>query len=104
VFNVRLARLVMMDDAMAPAEARILAATRETTADPLETLDLIETILVYKFPQLSREDIRAMLHLPVTELERPASTKRCSAKAARKAASRPRAPSSCACSITGAVP
>jgi hypothetical protein len=38
VFNVRLARLVMMDDAMAPAEARVLAATRETTADPLETL------------------------------------------------------------------
>ena len=64
----------MMDDAMAPAEARILAATRETTADPLETLDLIETILVYKFPQFSPEYIRAMLHLPVTELERPAST------------------------------
>jgi hypothetical protein len=31
-------------------------------------LDLIETILVYKFPQLTREEIRAVLHLPVTDV------------------------------------
>jgi predicted transposase YdaD len=32
-------------------------------------LDLLETILVYKLPQLSREEIQAMLHLPDVELK-----------------------------------
>ncbi|WP_407635158.1 DUF2887 domain-containing protein [Thiocapsa marina] len=31
---------------------------------PPRILDPIETILVYKFPQMTREEIRAMLHLP----------------------------------------
>ncbi|CRI67308.1 conserved hypothetical protein [Thiocapsa sp. KS1] len=50
-----------------------MAAERESTADPLETLDLIETILVYKFPELTREEIRAMLHLPVTDVKKTRS-------------------------------
>jgi predicted transposase YdaD len=37
--------------------------------DPLEILDLVETILVYKFPRLSREEIRDMLQLPVADLK-----------------------------------
>ncbi|MFB1490674.1 MAG: DUF4351 domain-containing protein, partial [Thiocapsa sp. C3-sup] len=32
-----------------------------------------ETILVYKFPQLTREEIRAMLHLPVTDVKKTRS-------------------------------
>ena len=32
-------------------------------------LDLLETILVYKLPQLSREEIQAMLHLPDVDLK-----------------------------------
>lgn len=69
-FSARLARLVVLDEAQAAAEARALAAERETTTGPLEILDLIETILVYKFPHLSREEIRTMLHLPETDLKK----------------------------------
>jgi predicted transposase YdaD len=36
---------------------------------PLEILDLVETILVYKFPRLTREAIRDMLQLPVADLQ-----------------------------------
>jgi hypothetical protein len=36
-------------------------------------LDLSETILVYKFPQLTREEIRAVLHLPVTDVKKTRS-------------------------------
>ena len=32
-------------------------------------MDLIETILVYKLPNLSRDEIKAMLHLPDTDLK-----------------------------------
>jgi predicted transposase YdaD len=32
-------------------------------------LDLVETILVYKLPRLSREEIQRMLHLPEVELK-----------------------------------
>lgn len=69
-FNARLARLVILDPAATPAEARALAAERNLTADPLETLDLIETILVYKFPHWSREEIRDMLHLPINDVKK----------------------------------
>jgi predicted transposase/invertase (TIGR01784 family) len=68
--NARLARLVILDYAQASVEARALAAQRDSTPDPLETLDLIETILVYKFPQLTREEIRAMLHLPISDVKK----------------------------------
>ena len=46
--------------AAAPAEARALVTTPEPEADPLERLDLIETNLLHKFPQLTREEIRAI--------------------------------------------
>lgn len=72
-FNARLARLVILDRAQTAAEARALVAQRDSTPDPLETLDLIETILVYQFPQLTREEIRAMLHLPVTDVKKTRS-------------------------------
>ena len=69
-FNVRLARLVILDPAATPTEARALAAARDTTPDPLESLDLLETILVYKFPHWSREEIRDMLHLPINDVKK----------------------------------
>lgn len=69
-FNARLARLVILDRAQASAEARAWAAQRDSTFDPLETLDLIETILVHKFPQLTREEDRAMLHLPISDVKK----------------------------------
>lgn len=68
-FDARLARLVVLDPARAPAEARELVTAPDSAADPLEILDLVETILVYKFPQCSREEIRTMLHLPETNLK-----------------------------------
>lgn len=46
--------------APAPAEARALVTTPEPGADPLERLDPIETNLLHKFPQLTREEIRAI--------------------------------------------
>ncbi|QVL49119.1 MAG: hypothetical protein KFB96_00860 [Thiocapsa sp.] len=42
-FNAGLARLIILDQAQVAAEARALAAQRESTGDLLETLDLIET-------------------------------------------------------------
>ena len=69
-FDARLARLVILDAAHAAAEARTLLAEPDPTADPIEVLDLVETILVYKFPRLSREEIRSMLHLPETDLKK----------------------------------
>jgi predicted transposase YdaD len=45
-------------------------AARDPAADPENILDLVETILVYKFATLSREEIRAMLHLPESDLKK----------------------------------
>jgi predicted transposase YdaD len=68
-----LARLVSLDQTQASAEARALASERDSMADPLEALDLIETILVSKLPELTREEIRAMLHLPVDDVRKTRS-------------------------------
>lgn len=59
----------MLDRATAAAEARALATTAGTQAERFALLDLIETILVYKFPTLTREEIKTMLHLPDTDLK-----------------------------------
>lgn len=67
--GTRLARLTVLDARQAAAEAATLL-TNLPPGDPRDqALDLVETVLVYKFPQLTREEIRAMLHLPVTELK-----------------------------------
>jgi predicted transposase/invertase (TIGR01784 family) len=68
-FGARLARLVVLDEAEAAVEARALAASTTTAPGRFDLLDLIETILVYKFPSLTRAEIRAMLHLPDTDLK-----------------------------------
>jgi predicted transposase YdaD len=69
-YDARIARLVIVDAARALAEARALVTAPDPAAGPLEVLDLVETILVYEFPQLSRGEIRAMLQLPVTDVKK----------------------------------
>jgi len=69
-FGTRLARLVVMEPAVMVTEARALLAEPGPEDGRTNTLDLIETILVYKFPKLSRDEIRTMLHLPQTELKK----------------------------------
>lgn len=67
--GTRLARLVVLDNASAAREARALAAEPLERTERIALLDLIETVLVYKFPQLAREEIRIMLQLPDTDLK-----------------------------------
>lgn len=67
--GVRLLRLVALAAADLPGEARDLAAAARAEPDPLPLIDLIETILVYKLPNLSRDEIKAMLQLPDTDLK-----------------------------------
>jgi predicted transposase/invertase (TIGR01784 family) len=67
--GARLARLIVLDEAAAAREARDLAAESLPSAERLVVLDLLETILVYKFPTLSREEVVRMLHLPQTDLK-----------------------------------
>jgi predicted transposase YdaD len=67
--RVRLLRLAVLDTADLPAVARELADDARAEPEPLPLLDLIETILVYKLPTLSRDEIKAMLHLPDTDLK-----------------------------------
>ncbi len=66
---MRLLRLVVLDARDLPAAARGLADAARAGPDPLPVLDLIETILVYKLPTLSRDEIKAMLNLPDTDLK-----------------------------------
>ena len=66
--DLRLLRLIVMEPTATPAEARDLVRNPDPAEDRLEILDLVETILVYKFPALTREEVKVMLHLPETEL------------------------------------
>ena len=66
----RLARLVVMDEAPLVAEARALIDEQTPAGHRDPVIDLIETILVYKFPHLSRREIQTMLHLPETDLKK----------------------------------
>jgi predicted transposase/invertase (TIGR01784 family) len=67
--GLRLLRLVVLDTDALPEAAGELADAARTEPDPLPLLDLIETILVYKLPNLSRDEIKAMLNLPDTDLK-----------------------------------
>ena len=69
-FGTRLARLAVLDATRTVEEARALLALQEQDAQKDLAVDLIETILVYKFPKLSREEIRIMLQLPETDLKK----------------------------------
>ena len=69
-FGTRLARLAVLDAAPAVTEARDLLATQAPGHSRDLAVDLVETVLVYKFPNLSRDEIRIMLNLPQTDLKK----------------------------------
>jgi predicted transposase YdaD len=65
-------QLIVAEPAVAVSQAQALLLVRGgPAADPdwRGWLDLIETIVVYKLPHLSREEIQRMLHLPDVELK-----------------------------------
>ncbi len=70
--GLQLIQLIVAEPEEAVSQAQALLQVRGgPTADPDWTgwLDLIETIVVYKLPHLSREEIQRMLHLPDVELK-----------------------------------
>ncbi len=70
--GLQLVQLLVAEPANAIVQARTLLTTAVTQPDATASWsfhDLIETILVYKLPQLTREEIQAMLHLPDIDLK-----------------------------------
>ena len=68
----QLLQLIMAEPAVAVSRAQAILTTPIATANTAEAralLEWIETILVYKLPQLKREEIQAMLHLPDIDLK-----------------------------------
>ena len=68
----QLLQLIMAEPAVAVSRAQAILNTPTATANTPEAralLELVETILVYKLPQLKREEIQAMLHLPDIDLK-----------------------------------
>ena len=70
--GLQLMQLIIAEPELAVSQAQTLLLARGgPAADPdwKAWLDLIETIVVYKLPHLSREEIQRMLHLPDVELK-----------------------------------
>ncbi len=70
--GLQLMQLIIAEPKLAVSQAQTLLLARGgPAADPdwKAWLDLIETIVVYKLPHLSREEIQRMLHLPEVELK-----------------------------------
>jgi predicted transposase/invertase (TIGR01784 family) len=71
--GLALVQLIISTPEQAPTQARTLAQRAVQDASHglalPQVIDLIETILVYKLPQLSREEIRVMLGLHDTDLK-----------------------------------
>ena len=65
--GLKILRLIGLEQNAAPAEGRQLVEQTRREVDDAEVqqkfIELIETILVYKFSELSREEIIAMLRL-----------------------------------------
>ncbi len=69
-WQFKLLELIIADIKTAPKLANALIATVVTNAIPdMALLDLIETIITYKFPHLSRDEVRNMLHIPDIHLD-----------------------------------
>ncbi len=71
-WGIALIRLIVAPEHRVPAIANDLLVAAADEASGLaqeEAVDLLETVLVYKLPDLSREEIRTMLHLPDTDLK-----------------------------------
>jgi len=71
--GLRLVRLIVQDAVKAIATAKDLAGRikpgHPDSADTADLLGLIETILIYKFPRLSREEIQKMLDFTYSDLK-----------------------------------
>lgn len=70
--GLQLIQLIVAEPEVAMSQAQALLMVRGgPAADPHwpAWLDLIETIVVYKLPHLSREEIQRMLHLPEVKLK-----------------------------------
>jgi predicted transposase YdaD len=70
--GLRLVQLIVSPAAQAPTLARQLVAQTQQIRDrsgQLELLDLLETIMVYKLPTCSREEIQRMMGLPEVDLK-----------------------------------
>jgi predicted transposase YdaD len=71
-WQMALLRLTVAPESQAADLARRIIDQTHTVVPRLNRLlilDLIEMILVYKLPQMTREEIREMLHLPDIELQ-----------------------------------
>jgi predicted transposase YdaD len=62
--NLAILRLLILPDPEVRAAARAILREPPTEAEFQRRLDLVEAILVNKFPQLSFEEVRQMLDLP----------------------------------------
>jgi predicted transposase/invertase (TIGR01784 family) len=64
---VSLAQLVVESETRAPEKAKtLIARVQKETGDSRlqrEIIELVETIIIYKFPQISRQELEAMLGL-----------------------------------------
>ncbi|MFO1423152.1 MAG: DUF2887 domain-containing protein [Candidatus Competibacteraceae bacterium] len=74
-FGLELLQLIVEAPAVAEPHARALADRVHAGAiplplPPLDCLDLLETILVYRIPRLTRQEIQAMLGLTHADLKR----------------------------------
>jgi len=68
----QLLQLIMAEPAVAVSRAQAILTTPIATANTAEAralLEWVETILVYKLPQLKREEIQTMIHLPDIDLK-----------------------------------
>jgi predicted transposase YdaD len=67
-FAINIIQLILSSESQAVTMARRLGEKIEQETDPEiqeQVLELIETVLVYKFPKLSQQETEAMLHIAI---------------------------------------
>jgi len=67
--NLALLKLLVVDEAEALVLAQSILKTADTEEERRRRLDLVEAILVNKFPQLSTEEILKMLNLKTADIK-----------------------------------
>ena len=67
--NLEILKLLIVDDANALVLAQSILNTADTDEEMRRRLDLVEAILVNKFPQLSTEEILKMLNLKTADIK-----------------------------------
>jgi len=67
--NLTLLKLLVVDEAEALVLAQSILKTADTEEERRRRLDLVEAILVNKFPQLSTEEILKMLNLKTADIK-----------------------------------